>query len=71
MKHTLLGAVAFLSCTFFLCSCSSKDLVNLGLLYEHKEIPGSTLSYENLPLDYKKAAECFTKARNLHIIYTK
>lgn len=89
MKHTLLGAVAFLSCTFFLCSCSSKNtssnqikpeslsyeelvtsaekgdsmaLVNLGLLYEHKKIPGSTLSYENLPLDYKKAAECFTKA---------
>lgn len=91
MKHTLLGAVAFLSCTFFLCSCSSKNtssnqikpeslsyeelvtsaekgdsmaLVNLGLLYEHKEIPGSSLSYENLSLDYEKAAECFTKAMN-------
>ncbi len=43
-------------------SGDSMAQVNLGLLYEHKSIPGSTLSYGDLPLDYVKAAEYFTEA---------
>ena len=28
MKHTLLGAVALMSCTMFICSCASNQLNN-------------------------------------------
>ncbi|MCR5606231.1 MAG: hypothetical protein K6F69_05370 [Treponema sp.] len=53
-------------------------LVDLGLLYEHENVPGHEYSFEDFPLDYDKAASYFEKAsekgnmkapRHLGLIY--
>lgn len=40
----------------------TQALVNIGLLYEHKAIPGGGSAYGSIPLDYEKAAEYFERA---------